>query len=52
MESNISDFWVAQIVVENPKVKMIATRIPISGDLNDRKTSGWQTFVVVLKMPL
>jgi hypothetical protein len=36
-------------VVENPKTKKIATRVPISGNLNDPKTSGWQTFVGVLK---
>jgi hypothetical protein len=35
--------------VENPKTKKIATRVPISGNLNDAKTSGWQTFVGVLK---
>jgi hypothetical protein len=36
-------------VVENPKTKKIATRVPISGNLNNPKTSGWQTFVGVLK---
>jgi hypothetical protein len=35
--------------VENPKSKKIATKIPISGDLNDPKISSWQTFVGVLK---
>jgi hypothetical protein len=36
-------------VVENPKTKKIATKVPISGNLNDPKTSGWQTFVGVLR---
>jgi hypothetical protein len=36
-------------VVENPKKKTIATRIPIKGNINDPKTSGWQTFLGVLK---
>jgi hypothetical protein len=35
--------------VENPKKKAIATRIPISGNINDPKTSGWATFLGVLK---
>jgi hypothetical protein len=36
-------------VVENPKTKKIATKVPISGNLNNPKTSGWETFVGVLK---
>jgi hypothetical protein len=36
-------------VVENPKKKVIATRIPISGNVNDPKTSSWATFLGVLK---
>lgn len=35
--------------VENPKTKKIATKVPISGNLNDPDTSGWQTFVGVLR---
>jgi hypothetical protein len=35
--------------VENPKTKKIATKVPISGNLKDAKTSGWQTFVGILK---
>ncbi|MFD1255958.1 DUF748 domain-containing protein [Mucilaginibacter terrae] len=35
--------------VENPKTKKIATKIPISGNLNNPETSGWETFVGVLK---
>jgi len=35
--------------VENPKTKKIATRVPISGNLNNPDTSGWQTFVGILK---
>ena len=36
-------------VVENPKTKKIATKVPISGNLNNPKTSSWETFVGVLK---
>ena len=36
-------------VVENPKTKKIATKVPISGNLNNPETSGWETFVGVLK---
>jgi hypothetical protein len=36
-------------VVENPKTKKIATKIPIKGNVNDPKTSGWATFLGVLK---
>ena len=36
-------------VVENPKTKKIATVVPIKGNVKDVKTSGWQTFVGVLK---
>lgn len=36
-------------VVENPKTKKIATKVPISGNLNNPKTSGWQIFVGVLR---
>jgi hypothetical protein len=35
--------------VENPKTKKIATKVPISGNLNNPKTSGGETFVGVLK---
>jgi hypothetical protein len=35
--------------VENPKTKKIATKIPIKGNVNDPKTSGWATFLGVLK---
>jgi hypothetical protein len=35
--------------VENPKTKKIATKVPISGNLNNPQTSGWETFVGVLK---
>ncbi|MBS7563734.1 DUF748 domain-containing protein [Mucilaginibacter sp. Bleaf8] len=35
--------------VENPKTKKIATKVPISGSFNDPKTSGWKTFIGVLK---
>lgn len=35
--------------VENPKTKKIATKVPISGNLNNPETSGWETFVGVLK---
>ena len=36
-------------VVENPKTKKIATKVPLSGNLNNPETSGWETFVGVLK---
>ena len=35
--------------VENPKTKKIATIIPLKGNIKDPKTSGWQTFVGILK---
>jgi uncharacterized protein involved in outer membrane biogenesis len=35
--------------VTNPKTKKIATLIPIKGNVKDPKTSGWTTFVGVLK---
>ncbi|WP_345951905.1 DUF748 domain-containing protein [Mucilaginibacter sp. PAMB04274] len=35
--------------VQNPKTKKIATKVPISGNLNNPETSGWQTFVGVLR---
>ena len=35
--------------VEYPKTNKIATKVPITGNLNDPSTSGWQTFVGVLK---
>jgi hypothetical protein len=35
--------------VENPKTKKIATVIPIKGNIHDLKTSGWQTFLGVLR---
>lgn len=35
--------------VTNPKTKKIATVIPIKGNIKDPKTSGWATFVGVLK---
>jgi len=36
-------------VVENPKRKVIATKVEIKGNVNDPKTSGWETFLGVLK---
>jgi hypothetical protein len=36
-------------VVTNPKTKKIATVIPIKGNVKDLKTSGWATFVNILK---
>ncbi|MBB6107796.1 protein of unknown function [Mucilaginibacter lappiensis] len=36
-------------VVTNPKTKKIATIIPIKGSVKDPKTSGWATFVGILK---
>ena len=36
-------------VVTNPKTKKIATVIPIHGNVKDPKTSGWTTFVGILK---
>jgi hypothetical protein len=36
-------------VVTNPKTKKIATIIPIKGNVKDPKTSGWATFVGILK---
>ena len=36
-------------VVKNPKTKKIATIVPIKGDINNPKTSGWATFVGLLK---
>jgi len=36
-------------VVENPKRKVIATKVEIEGNVNDPKTSGWATFLGVLK---
>ena len=36
-------------VVTNPKTKKIATVIPIHGNVKDPKTSGWATFVNILK---
>ena len=35
--------------VENPKTKKIATIVPIKGNIKDVKTSGWETFLGVLK---
>lgn len=35
--------------VENPKTKKIATVVPIKGNIKDPKTSGWSTFLGVLK---
>ncbi|QJD97908.1 DUF748 domain-containing protein [Mucilaginibacter robiniae] len=35
--------------VENHKTKKIATKIPISGNVQDVKTNGWKTFLGVLK---
>lgn len=35
--------------VTNPKTKKIATVIPIHGNIKDPKTSGWATFVGILK---
>lgn len=35
--------------VTNPKTKKIATVIPIKGNVKDPKTSGWATFVNVLR---
>src|SRR5690554_1146084 len=35
--------------VENPKTEKVATRVPISGNLNDPDTDGWATFFGVLK---
>jgi len=35
--------------VTNPKTKKIATIIPIKGNVKDLKTSGWATFVGILK---
>lgn len=36
-------------VVENPKTKVIATKVEIKGNVNDPKTSGWATFLGILK---
>ena len=36
-------------VVTNPKTKKIATVVPIKGNIKDPKTSGWATFVGILK---
>lgn len=36
-------------VVENPKRKTIATKVEIKGNVNDPKTSGWETFLGILK---
>jgi hypothetical protein len=36
-------------MVKNPKTKKIATIIPIKGNIKDPKTSGWATFVGILK---
>ncbi|WP_158827604.1 DUF748 domain-containing protein [Mucilaginibacter lacusdianchii] len=36
-------------VVENHKTKQIATKVPISGNIRDPKTSSWKTFLGVLK---
>lgn len=35
--------------VENPKTKKIATVVPIKGSIKNPKTSGWSTFLGVLK---
>jgi hypothetical protein len=35
--------------VENPKTEKVATRVPLSGNLNDPETDGWATFVGVLR---
>lgn len=35
--------------VTNHKTKMIATVVPIHGNIKDPKTSGWTTFVGILK---
>jgi hypothetical protein len=36
-------------VVENPKTKKVATKIPIKGNVNNPETSGWATFLGILK---
>jgi hypothetical protein len=36
-------------VVQNPKTKKIATVVPLKGNIKDVKTSGWQTFIGILK---
>lgn len=36
-------------VVENPKHKVIATKIEIKGNVKDPKTSSWETFLGILK---
>jgi hypothetical protein len=36
-------------VVQNPKTKKIATVVPIKGNIHNPKTSGWATFLGVLK---
>lgn len=36
-------------VVENPKRKTIATKVELEGNINNPKTSSWQTFLGVLK---
>ncbi|SDZ80533.1 DUF748 domain-containing protein [Pedobacter hartonius] len=35
--------------VTNPKTQKIATVVPIKGNINDMKSSGWSTFLGVLK---
>src|SRR5690606_1221949 len=35
--------------VENPKKEQIATTVPIEGNVNDPETSGWATFLGVLR---
>jgi len=36
-------------IVKNHKTKKIATVVPLHGNINDPKTSGWQTFLGVLR---
>src|SRR5690606_36349875 len=36
-------------VVENPKREQIATTVPIKGNVNNPETSGWATFLGILK---
>jgi hypothetical protein len=36
-------------IVKSHKNKAIATIVPLHGNINDPKTSGWQTFLGVLR---
>jgi hypothetical protein len=36
-------------VLENPKTKKIDPVVPLKGNIKDPKTSGWQTFLGILK---